>query len=158
MVTACVQRMAHAVLLGTGEGVNSKRHRDSVCRRTRTGANTGACLSQERVIYTRTWNRTGGLWERCTVWYARSRRSLPNRPMPPAYISSPADFGSEKDIRCLPISRRFSVPADKWWGAKPLAERGTRPRGWARGGGGGGQDRRPTDNNSLQQDGGFALS
>ena len=127
--------MAHAVLLGTEEGVNSKRHRDSVCRRTRTGANTGACLSQERVFYTRTWNRTGGLWERCTARYARSRRSLPNRPMPPAYMSSSADFGNEKDIRCLPISRRFSVPADEWWGARPLAERGTRPRGWARGGG-----------------------
>ena len=67
-------------------------------------------------------------------------------PMPPVYMSSSADFGSEKDIHCLPISRRFLVPADEWWGARPLAERGTRPRGWARGGG---QDRRPTDNNSL---------
>ena len=41
------QRMAHTVVLGTVEGAYSKRRRDSVCRRTRTGANTGACLSQE---------------------------------------------------------------------------------------------------------------
>ena len=31
-------------------------------------------FSQERVFYTRTWNRTGGLWERCTARYFRYRR------------------------------------------------------------------------------------
>ena len=72
--------------------------------------------------------------------------------MPPAYMSSSADFGSEKDIHYVTISRRFSVPTDEWWGARPLAECGTRPSRSGRAVGGG-QDRRPTDNNSLQHAG-----
>ena len=89
--------MAHAVLLGTGEEVNSKRHRDSVCRRTRTGANTAACLSQERVFLHKNVESHRKSLGEVYCSYVRSRRSLPNRPMPPAYMSSSADFGSEKD-------------------------------------------------------------
>ena len=74
----------------------------------------------------------------------------PNRPMPPAYMSSSADFGSGKDIRCVPISRRFSVPADEYWG-QDRWQSAVRVLAVGRAVGGGGQDRCPTDNNSLQK-------
>ena len=141
IITACVQRMASG---NWGGDEFKKTQRLSLS----THENWCEHLSFARtsVLTQERGNRTGGISERCTAWYARSRRSLPNRPMPPAYMSSSADFGREKDSRCVTISRRFSVPADEWWGARPLAERGARCRGRARGGG---QEHRPTDNNSL---------
>ena len=128
--------MAHAVRLETVEEAYSKRRRGSVCRRTRIGANTGACLSQERVstrergIAQEVSGRgvlfgtlaLGGL---CQIVLCRQRE------------------GHSLCTHLAPIlGTRGRVV-----GGKTVAERGTRPRGRARGGG---QDRRPTDNNSLQ--------
>ena len=82
--------MAHAVLLGTVEVAKMVR-RDAVCRHTKTGAHTSACLSQPRVSAQECGivQDASGRVVLCTV---ASRRSLPNRPMPSAYISSSAEF------------------------------------------------------------------
>ena len=70
------------------------------------------CFTRERG------NRTGGLWERCTAWYARSRRSLPNRPMPPLICPRPRISAARRTFIVCPSRADSRYPADEWWGGK----------------------------------------
>ena len=146
MITACVQRMAHAVLLGTGEGMNSKNTetqsvdaREPVLTRALV-FRKNECLHENVESYSRS-------LERCTVRYARSRRSLRNRPMPRPICPRPRISAARRTLAVYPprtdsrYSRTSGGGQDRWQSAVHVLVVGRA---------GGGLDRCPTANNSLQ--------